>query len=372
MSEETTRKTIQSNKTRCHNKQVKTKLHLCLNGKILISAVLFVLFFALTIIFAINIVEKDGPDPINYNERGVIDYKVFLKENDFYSEEFLPKGRSYVANLISYIDADVNYIFRIDEKSSVDFEYKIISELVIENPKGTSRYFEKKYDLTEIKEKKLKNGYEMVINDHIKVDYNEYNQLANKFRSVYGIESNSYLKIYVSMTKKTDENATYPINESNNIEVVKIPLSERAIEININSSESTITKEIVPTKEINYNIKILAITILFFIFSFYFLIKLSIYIIQSIRKTNKYDKYINKILRDYDRLIVEINTNINFNEYNIIKVKKFSELLDVRDNLKLPINYYVIEPHKKGLFYIKCNEDVYMLIISDNDLDKRN
>ena len=44
------------------------------------------------------------------------------------------------------------------------------------------------------------------------------------------------------------------------------------------------------------------------------------------------------------------------------------ELLDVRDNLKMPIIYVNIVKHQKGLFYIKNDNDIYMITIKNIDL----
>ena len=87
------------------------------------------------------------------------------------------------------------------------------------------------------------------------------------------------------------------------------------------------------------------------------------------KKTN-YDKYINKILNEYDRLIVETTTAPNIQDKNIIKINKFEELLDVRDNLKLPIKYFVISKHQKCQFYIDHEEEIYILTIKEVDIEK--
>ena len=84
--------------------------------------------------------------------------------------------------------------------------------------------------------------------------------------------------------------------------------------------------------------------------------------------TSEYDKYVGKILKNYDRLIVESRTNINLKKYNTVNVKSFTELLDVRDNLKLPIIYFNIVKHEKGMFYIKDGNDIYVVVIKDCDL----
>ena len=60
--------------------------------------------------------------------------------------------------------------------------------------------------------------------------------------------------------------------------------------------------------------------------------------------------------------------DINLTDYNVIEVSKFTELLDVRDNLKMPINYYNIAKHEKGIFYIKNNDDIYLLTLKNVDL----
>ena len=86
-------------------------------------------------------------------------------------------------------------------------------------------------------------------------------------------------------------------------------------------------------------------------------------------KKTSYDKYINKILNEYDRLIVESTTEPDIKHSNIIKLPNFRELLDVRDNLKLPIMYYVVVKYHKSYFYIKNNNDIYLLINKAADLD---
>ncbi len=86
------------------------------------------------------------------------------------------------------------------------------------------------------------------------------------------------------------------------------------------------------------------------------------------KKTN-YDKYIDKILNEYDRLIVETPTAPNTQNKNIVKIKKFNELLDVRDNLKLPIKYFVVSKHQKCQFYIDHEEEIYILTIKEVDIE---
>lgn len=90
---------------------------------------------------------------------------------------------------------------------------------------------------------------------------------------------------------------------------------------------------------------------------------------KKFKKVTNYDKYVNKLLKEYDRLIIEIKTKIVMKKYNIIEVKSFTELLDVRDNLKEPIIYYNVIKHIEGIFYIKSHNDIYLLTIKNKDLE---
>ena len=69
---------------------------------------------------------------------------------------------------------------------------------------------------------------------------------------------------------------------------------------------------------------------------------------------------------------METTTGIDYKNSSIIKIDKFNELLDVRDNLKLPIMYYNIVSHQKCYFYIKNDTDVYLLQLKASDMEVNN
>ena len=89
------------------------------------------------------------------------------------------------------------------------------------------------------------------------------------------------------------------------------------------------------------------------------------------KKKNKYDKYLSKILKEYDRLIVETSTYPKIEDYHLLKINSFDELLDVRDNLRLPIMYYSVTPHQKAHFYILQEKNLYVYTLKLVDLTKK-
>ena len=329
--------------------------------------VLFFISLTICLIFASKTISRKKALPISYSQKGNVAYKVFLNKNDFYAEEYLDMNKSYVASLINYIDIDFNYAFSINSKTTMDFNYKIVGELVIENSHGNGRYFEKEYVLQDTKVGKLIQDKEKSIKENIKIDYAFYNQLANSFRSTYGVDTNSYLTVYLLVEPKTDKDLNYEINDSCKV-LLKIPLSEKAIEINLDASNQNVSKQLITSPEVKFNVFFLVMELIFFIPTCIIMVKMIGKILITFDNFTTYDKHVNKILKEYDRLIVETNSDLKTKGLNVIEIGSFTELLDARDNLNLPILYLNTIPHREGIFYILNGKDLYMLIIRDDKL----
>lgn len=339
-------------------------------NRVVVSCVFLAVFLIASIYLGFNIIRKIEVAPIHYTDTGTVDYRVYLKQNKFYTEEFLPKGKSYVASLIDYIDINYNYQFDIDEPANIDFEYKIVADLVIENNTTKHEQLKTNYVLLETQKKQLKNTDQLIINEKFQINYGEYNQFANEFRSSYGIDTNSYLKVYLVVKKDTTSDELYSLHKEDTINEITIPLSERSIEINIDLKNNKTPGEVVFDKSDEINYKSIAAIAILFIMSIYAFRILMVSYKKMNRRRSQYDKYVSRLLKEYDRLIVETGTLIDFRKYNVIQVSEFSELLDVRDNLKIPINYYCLSKHINGLFYVKADDDIYALYISSELLEK--
>ncbi len=332
--------------------------------------VLFFISLTICLLFASKTITRTKALPIDYSQKGSISYKVYLNKNNFYSEDYLEMNKSYVASLIKYIDIYLDYNFNINETTTVDFDYKIVGELVIENNKTNLRYFEKEYVLQDTKIAKLVKSNTKNIKENIKIDYAYYNGLANSFKSTYGLETNSYLNVYMIVTPKVDKSINYRITDSNKISL-RIPLSEKAIEINLDASNQSINKQIIPDKEVKFNTLYLLLELVFFVPTCILMIKMINKLLSAFDIYTAYDKYVKKQLKEYDRLIVETNSPLKTRGLNVIDIRSFTELLDARDNLNLPILYLNTIPHKEGVFYILNNNDLYLLTINNDELESR-
>lgn len=329
---------------------------------------LFVISLAICLLFASKTVERRRLTPINYTQKGNVDYKVYLNKNEFYTEKYLDMNKAYIASLINYIDVNFNYDFNITWKTDIVFDYRIVGELVIENSNGSSRYLEKEYTLLESKKKKLVEDNKINILENIKIDYAYYNQLANSFKSTYGVDINSYLNVYLEVKPQTDENSDYEINEINKVSL-RIPLSEKAIEIHLDAGNQSVVKQIMAKGKVIFSLKYLILEILLFLPACVLLVLIIKRILILTNRYTLYDRFIRKILKQYDRLIVETNSPLKTRGYNTIEVKNFIELLDAHDNLKLPIIYLNTKEHEEGIFYIINNNDIYMFNVNNELLN---
>ena len=341
--------------------------------RIVTSVILSILLLIISIFLLIKISTNNGMTKIKYKENSKIKYRVNLKDNDIFEYKYLDvdnklnKNYSFIASLIDTIDIDFNYNFKIDKTSNINISYEIIGDLVISDLNEENIYLNKEYVLLdkETITEKINDNYE--INKTVSIDYDYYNDLANKFRRNYGVDTISNLNIYFKIIEQNTNDNYFEFYNDNNMSL-KIPLSEKSIKIKLDLKEINENIKTINEKTTNKNKKFDAIiSILLMTLTTIFILGTIKFITQTRNKKNKYDIYINKILNEYDRLIVETETPPDSNK-KIIKIKDFYELLDVRDTLKLPIKYYKIVEHQKCNFYISHNDELYLLVIKEVDL----
>lgn len=311
----------------------------------------------------------DNAKVISYQESSNLDYKIYLLPNEFYEEEYLGKDMIYVASLIDHIDIDYNYQFASSTDVNMDFSYKILADLEITNKEGTRSFFKKQYTLLEEQTLNMKKNHQQRISEQVKIDYSHYNSLANKFKASYGLDTDSKLVVYMVVTKKNPTGSTYTLNEAKDT-TVTIPLSQKAVDIQVPYSEINNSNILLQNgQSIIRNYFTFLLSLLFFIFAIYFLLMIIKKMMLIGPKRSAYDAYVNKLLKEYDRLIAETDSLPSFDGKSIIKLRKFTELLDVHDNLQLPIIYYTITKHHKCYFYISHKDSVYLYILKAVDLE---
>ena len=352
------------------NLKPNRKKHISFGFRVSFLSFIFCAFLFAAIFLIISSITFENAIYTNYSEKSTLDYKVNLKPNSFYEETTLGKDMIYVASLIDSIDAIYDYSFDIDESITMNFSYDVIAKLLITDEKEENTYLEKEYTLLQNKEMTMNDERHAGIKETVKIDYNYYNNIATGFKATYGVNAKSNLVVILKIHKYNDDAATTILN-GNSIQQLKIPLSERSVNIKLDYTDLNNNSLVISEDSVDVNniIKLVAGGVCLLL-SLIIAVRVVRLFEKSLVKPNLFDKQVNKILKTYDRLIVESKNKINLDKYEIIKVDRFEELLDVRDNLKLPINYYVVTPHQKAEFYI-ISTNVYMYTIKEVDLENQ-
>ncbi len=351
-----------------NSEAVKHRFYFSFTARIIFNVILFITFLGLGIYFLTKSIYLKNSKIITYREKSHVDYSVCLHSNEFYEENCLPKDMKYVARLIDNINLRFNYEFDIDENEDIDFNYDIVGKLVISDKTGEKSFFEKSYNLLSNKASSLKNGKVNTINESLDINYGYYNNLANSFRAAYGVDAESKLIVYMTIKKgNSSEDKLILNNES--VMYISIPLSQKAIDIELNYKDINTTSSLMSEKNVIVaNPFCIVLSVVSVILAVVMMIK-TMRKFPSYHNNNVYDRHVNNLLKEYDRLIGEASTMISLEGKDVIKFDKFTELLDMHDNLGLPIMHYTVTKHVKSYFYIVHDNVVYLHVVKAVDLE---
>lgn len=326
-------------------------------NKINYTKVLLVILFMLVIVLNVVMYRKGfykaNVESIMYKEDNSINYKVYLKKNNFFDVPYLEEDKTYITSLIDYIKVNYNYNIQFNKVVSGNYKYYILATVEANKPNNeVGNYWTKNYKLSDEKKIKIDKSTEYSINQEIKIDYNKYNKALNEFKSTLGIASTGILKVRLVVESDLDSNGL-DVPVTSNL-ILKMPLSEKTIEASIDLDAKNNVKEItkvVETKEEKRS-KLLVLGISF-------IVELVILAVLTIinrrnRRANMFENTVNKYLNTYDSIIVNIDKFPTLSDYNVIEVSSFEELLDAHSEVRMPINYF--------------RDDIrsYFILLSDN------
>ncbi|MBR1749054.1 MAG: hypothetical protein IJ743_04570 [Bacilli bacterium] len=348
---------------------VKNRLYCGYGCRLGLNTVSFLVLFVLGMVLLVNSIMIEDEKILTYHEKSNVDYEVCYKDDEFYHGSCFSKEQNmkYIANLIDQLHLNFTYDFNIEKEEDVDFTYDIVGKLVISDASSNKVYFEREYSLVAPKIVELIQGKQTSIQEKVDIHYDEFNSFANQFHRTYGVNSESKLYVYMNVHKKNRENASYQM-DSSTLTYVMIPLSQRAIDISIDSNYVDTSSHVVEKVNVVFeSVSMAVVSGILLLLSIVFMIKSIRLLKKSFVSKSKYDKYVEKLLRDYDRLIGEAKNLISFEDKEEVYFTRFSELLDVHDHLGLPIMYYNVASHVKCYFYIVTDKIVYLYVVKAVD-----
>lgn len=299
-------------------------------------------------------------DEIKYNETGSVHYKVHLNDKTYYGTDYLDEGMQYISSIIDNIDLNYKYSANFDKQDKFDILTNLTAVIRITDTQNGKVIYTKSETLKN--DKTSKDNID--VNENMTLDFKKYNELANEFKTKYGISANCKLDLnYV--VQYIDEKTG--INQSKLI-TTTIPLSEQMINISKSEDINNNSYIVVSTKKSIYNTILFIGAIVLLVLASLCIVKLIDTVRKRIDSESKYDRFIKKILKEYDAYITISETDYTDNEKNKIVIATFKELLDVRNNLEKPIVYYKIDENNSKFSII--SDEIYEYKVTRKEMDK--
>lgn len=330
-----------------------------------IVVAILVIIDLLLILSSVKIGKKDtGEITYIYNTKQSVDYKALLYPNSFIEDEYLGRGQSYLADLVKSIEVMYNYQYTSSKKVNLHYDYNIkaiiTGEYRLTDDDSSSKVWTKEYLLQEESEDK-EDIYNLNLTPTVSIDYNSYNDIVSEFRKELKLSINANLSVILT-THITGEVEEDEIDDTKTIELV-MPLNQQAFKITENydkEDSKQFTKLENYVEDINYRklilgvvaqVALVVLTIHFFRLAF------------NVKPKSHYEKTIHKYLKAYGDIIVEVNTPISTSDLQLVTVKSFEEMIDLEEELRIPMNFYQYPGKEKGEFTIVANNIIYRYIL---------
>ncbi len=329
-------------------------------AKIYVYCVIIIILLFLISFLTIIYIKNESNNHLNFTETANIDYKVNLNKNDFFEKEYRESNKQYVSSLIKEIIANFNYEFNLSTDKKYNYTYRIDATTDIRDSKTKKSLYEETVTLIE---KTLNNSSnkKISINEEINIDYNYYNNIATNFVKQYDLKLNSESTLNITMYVKTE-------NTEESKVALSVPLVENTVAMNVQKELASETNSnalnFQNDKMIKYGTILGIITFTIGIgITIYLLIR---YILDTRTEETIYKREKRKILMAYGGVIDKVDDyNLKLDEYHIIKLNKFDDLVRIKEDLSQPILMVENKDETNTMFFIPNNTKfIYMFVLN--------
>lgn len=305
---------------------------------------------------------------ISYTEKANIDYKVNLKENDFYEKTYLEEDVNIIASLIKNIEANFKYDLEFEKDNAYIYDYRITARTEVKENKKVNVIYDKEEEILSKPIQEVKNN-KLAIEEKIDVDYNKYNEKIRRFVNVYDLDNTSCmleLNMYLNVYNKYD---TARVNKEEKVMTLYIPLTTKTIDISLSANTLNNEGKVLERKSEYGDIAILKIIgIVLGVLGIITLIAFVKYMSDSRSAEKMYDQTLKSLLFSYKQYIQKITTDIEKEKYKVVEVESFNEILEMKETLQAPILMYTEENVRRTRFMIINNEMLFVYTLGSQEI----
>lgn len=300
---------------------------------------------------------------VTYSENSEVNYNVCVSSSDYYNKPCLKEGLEYLPEITNNIKVSFKYNVTFSTEIDYNLAYHVVAITKVYDKKDNKKIFFENEDL--LVEKIDISDYSDIVdlNREIDFDYHKYNNLVKGYQERYGVDAASTLELVLYL----DEEA-----ETRTVASLTMPLGENSFGITKNSISNN-DKEVQLDNDVwnDYNVMCAICASVLIILALLVLFKTTSLVLKATPNKSKYQMMLEKILKEYDELIVTTKEGYSANlEKEIIKVASFKELVDARNALGKPILYTKINDVKSE-FIVEDTDKIYKYVIKEaHFLDK--
>lgn len=343
-------------------KQIAKKLSF---SKLVILAIFFLSAFLL-ILFSSHILNPTiTKKVISSTYTSNVNYQVYLLNNSFISQPSLGMDEAYIASMVNYVTVDFRQSSSFLNKSSFRYNYNIYARLSAMYQTDDGKDSEIWSQTFPLKTQNIQSATEQnfSIQEQVSVPYWDYQSIVDNFKNTYHLKVDVTLDVIMDIQYRFDDDTTkmssmklsIPMNQ----EVFQIATDYEKEEQVSNTEEfSNMTMPTCVAIILLVLFGVVAIVVCFFLF-----IKL-----LQLYSNTEYERMKNKIKKDYGSIIVDVDNAIDFSGFTIFEIKTMAELVDLEEELRIPILFY--EKKKAGICYFVIIKDQYMYRFTLRDLEQ--
>lgn len=327
-----------------------------------------VLFAGIIMVFKAFKVEQNTKNLLySYTISQNASYTVGLIANDYFENQTLDMDKTYISSLVDKINMTYTYALSGNKPADAKYTYQIVAETDVkyssnDKTENNKTIWTKQAVLVPEKEMTSQSS-NYTINENFDVDFATINNEVKNFKE------------QLKMPIDADLNVKMIVKSNSNVKDVKDTIIETSIinlKIDLAKDVFTVekdfknedTKTICDTKESKKQINIVLLVI-----GSTCILAAILLILDAIRKSIKFSQKtdyaiaLNRILKNYGDVVAEIVSPVEIDNLNVIEVKNFDQLLDIEEEIRMPILFYETIPDEQGEFIIVCDNMAYRYVI---------
>lgn len=299
-----------------------------------------------------------------YNNNFLYSYDVNMLENDYITKENIVDGNAYVTDLISNVLMNMTYRYKSNQVSDIAYNYQIVGNLeAVYSREGEEQKVWKKTEIL-VPMKNLEfTGDTVEISENLDLNLKEKIEMLKGFQQDLSMQITTKYTILMEIVTNTTVDGKQVINAYSPNVVFEI--GSKTTKITSDTEKNTAPQVITALVENNTKYSEQKTTIVTCIILIA-IINLIVLIVKTENNNivrNEYKLELNKILKNYEEKIVEVNNKVEIEEHNLVNLKEFDEIVKVSEELSKPILYWNNDKNEESWFCVVGNNIGYRYIL---------